>query len=364
MPSLFPSVGAQVVSSLIHFLGVSLLSHCLSRRIALERLVSYRAIFQIPWPRLCLILVFLDSWLFLFSSGILIFGVGLELQESVCSAAIHLCIAFYSTSKLLIYAFLIERVYIVWSPVSCVARFKSPIYVVSFITVCLYSVVIFLMLFGECVRTEGDMACMIGLKAMSSIPLLSYDLYISIFLTAAFLWPLIRTQSLNRRVKRVAKRALVASTVALTTSTVNIAVLTALRGHELGWLCLGSCGADVRVALYLPDVLAVMVTTGHCQRLCVVLGHGRQETERNTDLSIWHRIKGSQFNPCIPSRRLNSTSAASQRVSGITILSSIFETSIWAEISSDRGPYQCWRCGRRGCTTATTNSFKAIIRLV
>ncbi|KAF8888979.1 hypothetical protein CPB85DRAFT_1203524, partial [Mucidula mucida] len=244
----FPSVGAQVVSSLIHFLGVTLLSHCLSRRIALERLVSYSAIFQIPWPRLCLILVFLDSWLFLISSGILIFGVGLELQDSVCSAAIHLCIAFYATSKLLIYAFLIERVYIVRSPVSCVARFRSPIYVVSFITVCLYSVVIVLMLFGEW-RTyyyrEDDMACMIGLKSMSSIPLLSYDLYISIFLTGSFLWPLIRAESLNHRVQRVAKRALVASAIALTTSTVNIAVLTALRGHELGWFCLGTCATDV-----------------------------------------------------------------------------------------------------------------------
>lgn len=25
----------------------------------------------------------------------------------------------------------------------------------------------------------------------------------------------------------------------------NIAVLTGMRGHELGWLCLGTCGADV-----------------------------------------------------------------------------------------------------------------------
>lgn len=39
-------------------------------------------------------------------AGVIIFGAGLELKASICSAAIHLCIAFYATSKLLIYAFL------------------------------------------------------------------------------------------------------------------------------------------------------------------------------------------------------------------------------------------------------------------
>lgn len=38
--------------------------------------------------------------------GVLIFGVGLEAQHAVCSAAIYLCIAFYATSKILIYFYL------------------------------------------------------------------------------------------------------------------------------------------------------------------------------------------------------------------------------------------------------------------
>lgn len=48
--------------------GVSILSHCLSRRLAVEHLTSFRGLSQLSWPRLCVILVFLDSWLFLFSS--------------------------------------------------------------------------------------------------------------------------------------------------------------------------------------------------------------------------------------------------------------------------------------------------------
>lgn len=67
---------------------------------------------------------------------------------------------------------------------------------------------------------------------------------------------------MDDKVKRMARRALVyvstahitfdanrriyrASGIALLTSTVNITVLTVMHGHQLGWLCLGSCGADV-----------------------------------------------------------------------------------------------------------------------
>ncbi|GAB1522884.1 hypothetical protein RhiTH_006009 [Rhizoctonia solani] len=45
----------------------------------------------------------------------------------------------------------------------------------------------------------------------------------------------------------MAMRTLVAAFAALTTSTINIAVLTIMHGQQLGWVCLGSCGADVTV---------------------------------------------------------------------------------------------------------------------
>jgi hypothetical protein len=38
-----------------------------------------------------------------------------------------------------------------------------------------------------------------------------------------------------------------AAAVALTTSVINILILTLLHGQQLGWLCLGSCGIDVTV---------------------------------------------------------------------------------------------------------------------
>ncbi|KAG8700010.1 hypothetical protein FRC09_006239 [Ceratobasidium sp. 395] len=60
-----------------------------------------------------------------------------------------------------------------------------------------------------------------------------------------FLWPLFRSRLANPRIKRLAMRTLVAAGAALTTSTINIAVLTIMHGQQLGWVCLGSCGTDV-----------------------------------------------------------------------------------------------------------------------
>ncbi|KAJ6581571.1 hypothetical protein B0H19DRAFT_512771 [Mycena capillaripes] len=206
-PLLFPSTGLQCLSALIHFLGITVLTHFLSRRLAAENLGSWNALSRLRWPRLCTLIVFLDSWLFLFASGILIFGVGLETHKTGCSAGIYLCIVFYSSSKLLIYAFLIEKVYVVWAVGE--KRFRSPVYIICVITVGLYAGIIALLFFGRISQfRNGDEACVIGLKSYASIPLLSYDLYINVFLTGLFLWPLLRSNLSTPRLKRVAIRTL------------------------------------------------------------------------------------------------------------------------------------------------------------
>jgi hypothetical protein len=63
---------------------------------------------SIPIAKWLAIFIFADSWLFLFSAGLLISGVGLSLNEHACSAGIFLCIFLYALSKLLIYWFLGE----------------------------------------------------------------------------------------------------------------------------------------------------------------------------------------------------------------------------------------------------------------
>jgi len=112
--------------------------------------------------------------------------------------------------------------------------------------IAVYGIVITIMVIGRIhYLRESDGACIIGLKPYSSLTLLSYDLFINIVLTLMFLWPIIRSNLTNPRLKSVAVRTLVASGGALTTSTINMLVLAMLHGHERGWLCLGSCGSDV-----------------------------------------------------------------------------------------------------------------------
>ncbi|KAJ7615829.1 hypothetical protein FB45DRAFT_1106524 [Roridomyces roridus] len=195
---------------------------------------------RVNFPWIHIFFSLLTYW----TAGILMFGVSLQKDTRACAVAIYLCVSFYTSSKVLIYAFLSEKVYMVWDTGR--SRLRSPVYVLCMVTVAVYGAIVGLMAIGgiaELRQTDG--VCVIGLKPTASIPLLSYDLYINILLTSLFLWPLFRSQHSTARLRRVAARTLIASAVALTTSTINMTILTVLHGRELGWICLASCGTDV-----------------------------------------------------------------------------------------------------------------------
>ncbi|KAF7321238.1 hypothetical protein HMN09_00212900 [Mycena chlorophos] len=240
--TLFPSALWQAFISAGYLLGVTTLTFFASQRLFSEN----GTISRMTWPRLCTLLIFLDSYLFLFSTAVLVFGVGLQMNPTACAAGIYLCVLFYTTSKILIYAFLTEKVYIVWDTNRNRPRLRSPVFLVCSITVGFYLAVIVILVIGR-IETfrPGDGACVLGLKPTASIPLLTYDLYINVLLTTLFLYPLFRSKLSSARLRRVAVRTLFASAIALTTSTVNIAVLTLMHGRQLGWVCLASCGTDV-----------------------------------------------------------------------------------------------------------------------
>ncbi|KAJ6577013.1 hypothetical protein DFH09DRAFT_1311024 [Mycena vulgaris] len=97
----------------------------------------------------------------------------------------------------------------------------------------LYASVILAMFFGRIAHFRpGDDACVIGLKPTTSLPLLSYDLEVAIASTLTVFKPH------EPDIANYYHAHPGASAAALTTSTL-------FKGHELGWLCLGSCGADV-----------------------------------------------------------------------------------------------------------------------
>ncbi|KAL0066358.1 hypothetical protein AAF712_006617 [Marasmius tenuissimus] len=267
MPTIirFPSVGYQVLSALIYFFGLTILTACASRRLP-GSFRSIAAIRDISWGRLLVFLIMADSWLFLFCSkpaldnrdqkyslpssiaigGLLIFGIGMASFPGACTAGPILCVISYGSSKVLIYCFLVEKVHLVWSPTAEVgSRRKSKIWVICMSLNAGYIIVVVLMCLGLIHYYRGDGACVIGLQPFSSIPLIAFDLFITIVLNILFLYPLFSSKISSPKVRAVALRTIAASIAALVTSTVNIAILTALHGHQLGWVCLGSCGSDV-----------------------------------------------------------------------------------------------------------------------
>jgi len=94
------------ISAVVHLLGVSVVSHLISRRLLIDGVQC--SLRKMSWPRLCVLIVFLDSYLFLFTAGVLILGVGMAASAAACSLGIYLCILFYGTSKIFIYLFLSE----------------------------------------------------------------------------------------------------------------------------------------------------------------------------------------------------------------------------------------------------------------
>ncbi|KAL0066873.1 hypothetical protein AAF712_006068 [Marasmius tenuissimus] len=151
---------------------------------------------------------------------------------------------------------------------------------------------------------ESDGSCIIGLKPYSSGSLLGFDLFINLFLNGLFLWPLFRSRLMNPKIRLIALRTLIASSVALTTSLVNIGVLTHQRGHQLGWVCLGSCGTDVIInALAVFWVTKSSQESSHCCSQAIEIQHSSgfpRFRSRNSHLTIKFASGPPRSAPSIP----------------------------------------------------------------
>ncbi|KAF5390521.1 hypothetical protein D9757_002592 [Collybiopsis confluens] len=146
--------------------------------------------------------------------------------------------------QVLIYAFLSERVYIIWTGGNQVSRFKTKVYRLCAFVMLGYIVVVVLMIVGREGTIREDDICIIGLRSYSTISLIVYDFSLNIFLTTMFLFPLWRSHPMSPRLRSVAKRTLYGACTSLISSAVNFIILFLLGGNELGWVCLSSCVTD------------------------------------------------------------------------------------------------------------------------
>lgn len=56
------------------------------------------------------LIIYVDSFCFVLSTAVVNQGIGLNTSQAVCIGAIYICLAFYMTTKVMLYLFLVERV--------------------------------------------------------------------------------------------------------------------------------------------------------------------------------------------------------------------------------------------------------------
>jgi uncharacterized membrane protein YgcG len=115
---------------------------------------------------------------------------------------------------------------------------------------CPYVIIIALMVIFRVHEIDEIGHCKIGLLRPAALPLILYDMFLSIWLTGLFIRPLVSSHSMLQgptkgRLRDVARRTLVGALVALLLSSANIFTLVYFEGNERGLVCLSCCTADV-----------------------------------------------------------------------------------------------------------------------
>ncbi|KAJ0110005.1 hypothetical protein J7T55_014807 [Diaporthe amygdali] len=172
------------------------------------------------------------TFIFVFGSTVLQFGVGTNFNEQACTAAMGLCLfAYVSSKQVFIYLFLVDRAHIVRG--SKKPRLKSKLYIFNSFGMLGIYVVITIMNFVLHIAEFDKGHCVIGLQKPVIIPLIGFDALVNFQRTPA-----------NIRLRKLAKKTFIGSCCTLASSVTNLTVLMALNGEE-SWLCLMCCNSDI-----------------------------------------------------------------------------------------------------------------------
>jgi len=244
-PAVIPTSG-RTVSIFLSLVTISVIVACLCYRLAGQQ--SWRNTHLTRWLVLA---IYIDSFLFVFTTAIISQGVGVNNALAVCSIAIELCLVFYMTTKVMLYLFLVERARIVRGTRK--PRMKDRLYLFNAFGMLIpYGIVIVLNLLYRFALINNEGMCIIGIKLIAIIPLVVFDVIVNVYLTILFLVPLWGLHSfrnkLNMALRRTALRAFIGSCVTLSTSVANLLTLIILKG-EPGYICLMCCNADILLSV-------------------------------------------------------------------------------------------------------------------
>ncbi|KAH8682889.1 hypothetical protein BGZ60DRAFT_398913 [Tricladium varicosporioides] len=249
IPAPVPQAGL-VMLGLLSALNIVVLITCLGRRLLLLRRVPWSSL---PLVRWLIFAIYIDSLLFIITTAILVWAYGLNKTHAICSTAIYLCLAFYMSTKILIYYFLVEKVFIIRAV--SIPRLKSKLYCFNCFGLLLPFIVIVGFNFAYRIAyMDKSGTCIIGLQLKVLMPLIIFDAIINLYLTIIFVIPLRALYSYQNnpdsKVRTIALRSFIGSCGTLTSSIVNLTVLMVLRG-EAAWICLMCCNADVLFSILM-----------------------------------------------------------------------------------------------------------------
>ncbi|KAI9472409.1 MAG: hypothetical protein EXX96DRAFT_622586 [Benjaminiella poitrasii] len=245
----------EIISEFISLVCITVLSVAIGSKTFGETLKT------INYGRFMVIMLYLVSWAFAVTSVVVVSTNNNNMVS--CTLGMLSCDLFYAGSKIVVYAWLIERIYLVTAVKT--SRLKNTRYKFHLILLCPYIIIFALMLTYRNIYLEPDGKCTIGLQLIASVPLLVYDFVFNLYLTWLFMAPLMnigfssKSNWKSSRLYKLARRTLVASIVSLLISFANVLVVVITHGHERGLVCLTMCTLDVTI----NAVTVYWVTTNH-----------------------------------------------------------------------------------------------------
>ncbi|KAF9360643.1 hypothetical protein BGX26_008320 [Mortierella sp. AD094] len=200
----------------------------------------------INYARGLVVSLYIISWSFSFVAAMLVQTNNFNIIS--CTMSVYSCIILYACSKIIIYLFLMEKVYVVTAVGTTRANFM--LYRINLLLLLPYLGIFCLMIIYRVSELQDDGMCKIGLLPPASVTLILYDIFISSWLTMLFIRPLMSSTSQLQgpskgKLRDVARRTLMGSLVALILSTANVFTLVLFKGQERGLICLASCTVDV-----------------------------------------------------------------------------------------------------------------------
>ncbi|KAG7089154.1 hypothetical protein E1B28_010860 [Marasmius oreades] len=237
------------VASVIRLLGLSVVTFLISRR--LYNFISSKPEWRkMSWGKICMFLILITSWAFLFTCGFLLAVVDSSTDSAACSVAMFACAILHGVnrvrgqnfmqlalcdadSQLLIHAFLVEKVYIVWSNGCMIARLRTPMYKVCLVVQLGFTILLGLLITGISMTVGGNGACLVEYDGYLATSIVGYDFLQCLFFTLAFVWPLKKSSVMSPALKTIAKKTLVGAFSGLTIYVASALVaLISSKGHE------------------------------------------------------------------------------------------------------------------------------------